>query len=137
MKNQKVNKMNNKLQKQLYDKYPKIFAEKDLPMSQTCMCFGIETGDGWYWLIDKLCLMLQWDINNNKHSQITASQVKEKYGTLRFYTNGDDGKQRGMIDFAEYLSGYICERCGSIENVSQTEGWISTLCEKCMKGVKK
>lgn len=126
--------MNKKLTKQLYDKYPKIFRQKDLPMTETCMCWGIDTGAGWYDLIDTLCGLLQWDIDYNRHPQIEASQVKEKLGTLRFYVNGSDDKQDGYIDFAEYLSGFICEECGSNKNVTQSKGvWIYTRCPSCMK----
>ena len=42
-------------QKYLYDKYPKIFRQKDLPMSETCMCWGICVDSGWLKLIDTLC----------------------------------------------------------------------------------
>ena len=51
--------MDPKLQKQLYDKYPKIFIEKDLPMTATCMCWGIETGSGWFDLLNLLCFRIQ------------------------------------------------------------------------------
>lgn len=57
--------MNDKLQKKLFKKYPKIFAQKSLPMSRTCMCWGIDTGDGWFWLIDNLCSSIQDYIDNN------------------------------------------------------------------------
>ena len=77
--------MDTKLQVKLFKKYPKIFRQKDLPMTQTCLCWGCECGDGWYDLIDKLCSMLQWDIDKNRYPQIEATQIKEKYGTLRFY----------------------------------------------------
>jgi hypothetical protein len=125
--------MNTQLTNKLYKKYPKIFRQHKLPMSQTCMCWGFECGDGWYWLIDMLCSQLQWDIDNNKHPQLEAVQVKEKFGTLRFYVSHSDDKQDGMICFAELLSGKVCEHCGSTEEVSQTKGWIITLCKKCMK----
>lgn len=125
--------MKKELQDALFKKYPKIFRQKDLPMQETAMCWGIATSDGWYWLIDKLCSHLQWDIDHNKYPQIEATQVKEKFGTLRFYTNGSNDAQEGMISFAEFLSGFICEKCGSTEDVSETRGWIVTLCKKCMK----
>jgi len=125
--------MKTELDKKLVTKYPKIFAQRNKPMTETAMCWGFECGDGWYWLIDNLCSLLQWDIDHNKHPQIEATQVKEKYGTLRFYTNGSDDKQDGMIDLAESLSSSICEKCGSVDGVTQTEGWIVTLCKKCMK----
>ena len=129
--------MNKGLQDKLYKKYHKIFRQKDLPMTDTCMCWGIETSDGWYWLLDNLCSQLQWDIDNNKHPQIEATQVKEKFGTLRFYTNGGDATQMGMINLAEFMSGTICEICGETKGVSQTTGWIVTLCPACMDKRKK
>jgi len=125
--------MDLKLQRKLFKKYPKIFRQRKLSMKETCMCWGLEVGNGWYWLIDHLCYQLQWYIEHNKYPQIEATQVKEKFGTLRFYTNGGNDVQDGMITLAEYLSGFICEDCGSTNNVSQTEGWIVTLCDKCMK----
>ncbi len=124
-------------EKRILKKYPKIFRQKDLPMTQTCMCWGIDTGLGWHWLIDILCSYLQWDIDRNGHQQIEAIQVKEKFGTLRFYTNGADETQQGMISLAEFMSAHICEDCGSTNNVTQTEGWIVTLCPPCMKLYKE
>ena len=59
---------------------------------------------------------------------ITASQVKEKFGGLRFYTNGYDGEVSGMIRMAESMSYRTCEVCGS-PGRSNNYGWISTLCD--------
>jgi hypothetical protein len=58
-----------------------------------------------------------------------AEQVKEKFGTLRFYTSGGDRLIDGMIWFAESMSGKICETCakpGKLRN----SGWIVTLCDE-------
>jgi len=121
------------LQLKLYKKYPKIFKQQKLPMTKTCMCWGFECGDGWYWLIDHLCSQLQWDVDRNKRPQLEAVQVKEKFGTLRFYADGSDDYQEGMIALAEFMSASICEICGSTDKVKQTTGWITTLCPKCKK----
>jgi len=84
-----------------------------------------------------LCSTLQFNTDHNSHTgkypQITAFQVKEKYGGLRFYVDGASSEQYAQISFAENLSEHICERCGSTNNTSQTKGWITTLCEDCMK----
>jgi hypothetical protein len=61
--------------------------------------------------------------------QVIASQVKEKFGTLRFYTYGGDDYCHGVIDMAEYMSGRTCEECGT-PGKRTSGGWISTLCEK-------
>jgi hypothetical protein len=59
---------------------------------------------------------------------ITASQVKEKFGGLRFYTNGYTDEVSGMIRMAESMSYRTCEVCGS-PGRSNNYGWISTLCD--------
>jgi len=72
-------------------------------------------------------------IESDRYPQIVASQVKEKYGGLRFYVEGASHRQYAVISFAESLSYHICEKCGSTKNVGQTQGWITTLCEDCGK----
>lgn len=124
--------MNDNLDRILFQKYPKIFANRNGNIRETAMCWGFECGDGWYWLIDELCASLQWNTDKNNHPQVVASQVKEKFGTLRFYTQGENDMQRGMIILAQEISARVCEECGSTENVKQTEGgWIKTLCSVC------
>jgi hypothetical protein len=69
---------------------------------------------------------------------VKIHQIKEKFGGLRFYYSGGDERIHGMVGFAETLSYKICEHCGSTKNVSQTKkGWITTLCEDCMKPQEK
>jgi len=63
--------------------------------------------------------------------QVVATQVKEKYGTLRFYTNGSDDYVIGLIDMAESLSGVTCEDCGSHAKTSGG-GWVYTRCDNCI-----
>ena len=128
--------MNKELTEKLYKKYPKIFVQHDLDMRQTCMCWGFECNDGWYWLINSLCDSIQNYIENNKHCeicQVETIQVKEKFGSLNFYFTGGDEYIGGMVHLAENQSYDICENCGSTNNIKQTDGWIKTLCENCIK----
>jgi len=67
---------------------------------------------------------------------VEITQIKEKFGGLRFYYNGGDDVIHGMVSLAENLSYEICELCGSTKNIMQTEGWITTLCEDC-RSIKK
>ena len=48
--------------------------------------------------------------------EIHATQVKEKYGTLRFYTNEFCPEIDAYIDFAESMSGITCEISGATWN---------------------
>ena len=50
--------MKEELDKALCEKYPLIFRDRNAPMTETAMCWGICTGDGWYNIIDTLCGLL-------------------------------------------------------------------------------
>jgi hypothetical protein len=121
------------------------------------MCWGIDCGDGWHWLIDNLCDAIQryCDSRNDgvrirnkvrakgeeeylkgtdpeEEWQVEATQVKEKFGGLRFYICAGDDEIFGMITLAEHMSYKICEYCGTIKNVKvRSDGWVRTLCNKC------
>lgn len=126
--------MREDLDKQLCEKYPKIFANRNKNMTETAMCWGFEHGDGWYELIDRLCHNIQHyiDWKNRKEvqvAQVVADQVKEKFGTLRFYYSGGDDYISGLVSMAESMSGAICEECGK-PGTTGGKGWIRTTCEE-------
>jgi len=185
--------MKDELDKALCEKYPKIFAQRNAPMSETCMCWGFACGDGWYNIIDMLCTNIQHHIDQNEKSierateykirrdaaladdwslfdkwfaemypargtddlkkremgallaavpthrkipnripQVEAVQVKEKFGTLRFYYDGGDEFINGLVTMAESISGRTCEVCGA-EGKHRSGGWIRVLCDKHAK----
>jgi CDGSH-type Zn-finger protein len=57
-----------------------------------------------------------------------ASQVKEKFGGLRFYVQAATDEHYNYITFAESMSYRTCEVCGN-PGKPYTDGWHSTLCE--------
>lgn len=180
------------LQNKLYEKYPKLFAQRKLPMTHTAMCWGIDCGDGWYNILNKLCGNIQSYVDQQReyrarelrhqraikravngdktalvkfhmyHGQITsythkaveadiadamvgkeryirgltpqvpkiqAVQVKEKFGTLRFYTNCGNEYIDGLIAMAEAMSAVTCEECGKPGKV-RGGGWIYVACDE-------
>ena len=117
----------------LFTKYPKIFANASKGPAESCMFWGIETGPGWMVLIDTLCSNIQrhidWKVQQGQEiEQVTADQVKEKFGTLRFYASGGDETTGGMIRLAESMSARICETCGSPGSF-RGRGWYYTACD--------
>ncbi len=132
--------MRDELDKQLCEKYPKIFRDRHAPMTKTCMCWGFEVGDGWYQIIDSLCGQIQHHIDwkqeqkekygrGNGCTQLVAVQVKEKFGGLRFYYEGGDEVIDGMVRMAESWASVTCETCGKPGHM-RTGGWIRTLCDE-------
>ena len=176
--------MKTELQEKIFNKYPKIFGDRTKPMTENCMCWGLEVGDGWYNLIDVLCEALTntyttsveldeedgkrlgiepYNFKDEKTSyyfkvempQVIASQVKEKFGTLRFYHYLEHNKDvtslletgkypqlekacdrfsnyvDGIIHFAETASGRTCEITGQSGELHATGGtrmgWLKVI----------
>lgn len=127
--------MREDLDKALCAKYPKIFVNRHGSMRTTCMCWGFP-GDGWYNILDELCGKIQAICDrypDSEHHQVVASQVKEKFGTLRFYIEGCHNdifdEVHALIDEAEAKTAETCEECGE-PGKARGGGWILTLCDK-------
>lgn len=101
----------------LMTEYPEIY---DAPT---------ETSDGWHWL---LASTAAWILELGLPAGFATSQVKQKFGTLRFYCSADAGGERAQVGrairAAEWLSGAVCEVCGAPGSV-RPGGWIRTLCD--------
>lgn len=90
-----------------------------------------ECNEGWYPLIQKLIedlIELGWD------KQIT--QVKEKFGGLRFYINSGSNDIHNRISEAEKESYRVCETCGKEGTLRNDIGWWRTLCEEHYEELK-
>lgn len=76
------------MDKHLCATYPGLYRNRHGDMRSTAMCWGFECGAGWSSILDELSARLTF-ITKVSGMEIVASQVKEKYGTLRFYTSGE------------------------------------------------
>ena len=85
---------------------------------------------GWLPLIDKLCT----DLTATGYAG-EVSQVKEKFGALRFYSSAVEPKYLDLICEAERESAKICQGCGKNAHL-RTLGCIQTLCNSCYCGCK-
>ena len=152
-------------------------------MTQTAMCWGIDTGDGWYNIIYSACRLIQFHINEKRRAraralkynrlldkalkgnekplsdyyhniyrdnaakimfanaiknpkmenvpakmhQISFTQVKEKFATLRIYTDYSDDYIDGVLDMASAASSKTCEVCGAAGKI-YGQYWLYALC---------
>lgn len=126
----------------LYARYPKLFPRQ-----------VVSVGVGWLPLLADLCGYLQGMIDANDSEanpcpQLTFSQIKEKFGTIRLYHAWDlkghtwdhYAKRHwylyewvGAIDYVEHLSASVCEVTGKrgalyVSDSDESTGWYRTLC---------
>lgn len=129
--------MNKSEQDYLYLKYPKLFAQKDMPSSESRMSDGICTSIGWLNLLDSMCQELQ-AYSDKTDDQVEFVQVKQKFGFLRAYISSAENKHdaQEIIEKYESMSAGICEQCGGTDEVKQNNTrcdntWKMKLCSKC------
>lgn len=108
------------------------FFQPERPLGESSMAYGFECNNGWYDLIYKLCLDLESILERTKDSwQFEVLQVKEKFGTLRFYTNWETEEILERIDEAKRESTITCELCGDVGTLCTRGSWYKTLCPEC------
>jgi hypothetical protein len=81
-------------------------------------------GNGWFGLIKSLINDLT-ELGWNKET----TQVKEKFGGLRFYINAGSDEIHQRILQAEKESYKVCEKCGEPGELRKDIGWYFTLCD--------
>lgn len=141
--------MDEKNFQQLVQDHPDLFEKCDDEY------FGI--GNGWYNIVRILCGFISHDVNQARYrlnyalknpeakmppiAELEATlakaiedlpvidQVKEKFGSLRFYVSGGSKEIDNYISFAEAMSHVTCEECGA-PGEKRNDGWVKTLCDK-------
>ncbi len=96
------------------------------------MCFGFMVDDGWFDIIRNLSFKLARVSPTTK-----AFEVKEKTGSLRYYTDGVNEAGMTAIQQAEEESAVTCEECGEPGTLRELESWLYTRCDKCWKKLQK
>lgn len=64
---------------------------------------------------------------------VRIAQVKEKFGTLRFYYDGGDEHIAGMVELAEHLSSITCQETGKSGSLHKKGSWYMTLSSRKAK----
>ena len=128
--------MNVELEKKLYDEFPTLYPSRVNPFNaEKCYNpfegFGFECGDGWFNTIYDLSKKI---VSLEEGNNVKVTQVKEKFGGLRFYINSLPSEifdsVHDIICKYEEKSYTVCEQCGA-EGKTRGGCWITTLCDEC------
>lgn len=127
--------MKKELEQKFYDRFK--FFRPETPVTKNLMSYGFCCGDGWYDIIWKLCEDIEKELEvaePDVKENFDVFQVKEKFGTLRFYTDNSNDKINQLILEAEARTSVTCESCGKTGITKRNNGWIRTLCSECNRG---
>lgn len=100
--------------------------------------WGVECGDGWFSIIDRLSQASEHEIDLLISERVPkecwprVAQIKEKFGTLRFRVRGPISSALRARIFAaeENASRQACERCGHAR-APQFDSGTSSFCDAC------
>ena len=119
---------------ELYDRFPDLYRGRTKPDTESLMCYGFECGNGWFDLIAELSHRIA-DIAKaaglTSDAYPEATQVKEKYGGLRFYTETVSDAIQDAISEACERSFSVCEVCSRPGKTAKSRHRVRTLCENC------
>lgn len=123
--------------KELVEKYPfllprNVFTDKLDPEYDYSYTWLSDMPKGWKNVFaEKLCEELKEElVKNNLLDDFRITTVKEKYGTLRIYTNFTTDKISEIIRNYEDLSMLHCPYCGK-KTKYVSLGYVLYLCEDC------
>lgn len=90
---------------------------------------------GWYPLIHHLCRQIDALVTEEETQQFEVLQIKDKFGTLRFYFNSSDCLRpdiKNLVETAFQKSLETCDLCGGFRPVASFDT-CNTLCPSCFK----
>ena len=124
--------MRKELEQRLVERWPTWFnTEGDIRC--TAMPRGFEHDDGWFDILWRLCEDLEplvAEFEEAGGAKFEVLQVKEKFGSLRFYVNCRRNEAiRQRIGIAADESFRTCEVCGQPGTLRE-DRWIKTLCDE-------
>jgi len=103
---------------------------------------------GWgnlcYMYLNRLTHLLDAYERYNVKEHLMIEQVKEKFGSLRFYYDFLPWEENeieppewffekfnNVVASFEDMTAYVCYNCGTVENLETYGGWIHTACPEC------
>ena len=96
--------------------------------------FEYEVPQGWRELCQELAVELDRildTLSEEEKENYKLLQVKEKFGSLRWYDNGHNEKMHQLIRQYEYKAERICCVCGKMAT-KVTLGWVILFCDECV-----
>jgi len=123
--------MRQDLIQKLITKYPNLY--RDFVNAKGPRGY-MSVGNGWFPLINDLSSKLEkmiLKLPENKQKYYKATQIKQKWGGLRYYMNDRTAEMRIVMEDAERESWITCEVCGKPGKLNQQVmgKWVTVSCK--------
>jgi hypothetical protein len=116
------------LTQQLFERFDQLYRGRHLPLTQNLMSLGFQCGDGWFDLIYTLSEQIErYGQTHPEAAAVMTVQVKQKFGTLRFYVQPKLPEIEALITAAAQQSAQICEVTGQAGVLCVNHGSYCTL----------
>jgi hypothetical protein len=118
----------------LAEKYPIFFGiarmpiEKGIPFNPIQLSIDVDAG--WWKIVEEASAAIEKLNQETPNMEIQATQIKEKFGGLRIYTNYTTDEVEAIIEEAEKKAAVTCETCGGPGSL-KGGSWLYTLCDEC------
>lgn len=142
MNKRQKKKLLKKQNKELISKYPflmpvNVWTGKPLPNYDYTYTLLDDMPIGWKKAFGKLLCedIMNELVESNTLNTYSIQQIKEKYGTLRWYCSGGTEKIYDIIRKYEHISEFVCITCGKVNVPVINDGWISPQCKSCFNNL--
>lgn len=132
--------MNNNLTERLFTDCPLIYRSNSYEEQTIINSREFECGDGWFEIIHELSLEIESIASELLRNGTPLSglphvtQVKEKFGDLRFYINNGRDDIEALIYQARLKASVTCELCGAPGHKQEcNRGLMMVACESCAR----
>lgn len=143
-----MNKVDNEIieiNKELVERYPfllprNVWTDNIIPDYNYEFTEYDNIATGWRIAFGKFLLedLREALVKTNYLDEFRFTQIKEKYGSLRLYCNGAPEEVYDVLQKYEFISEYICIKCGSPQAcVVDDYGWYLPLCKDCWDKANK
>jgi hypothetical protein len=119
---------------EIIKKYPELFGELPLDQTKTAIVWGFEVPEFWRPPVLEALEKISEIVKREELDDFRIVQIKEKFASLRIYTNYSTDEIDAAIDEAESTCAHTCMKCGSPDGKFRQSGWLTIECDECYDG---
>lgn len=115
------------------DWFEKLVKDYPLPFANS-RCKYMACGPGWEVLLRRLIVAIHMHLQAKPKiaKNFAINDIKEKFGSLRFYYDGGDAHIEKLVEEAEFWSARTCDVCGQ-PGILAGQHWLQTVCPEHKK----